>query len=250
MNADQPARPANIANIVAINQGRRPLTMEAPSAPGLTLDAFDARRAAGAIVIDTRSTAAYAAGHVPGVYHVHLTNAEFEQRVGWLTPPDQAILLVLERDADRSRALHALAFVGLDARVEGYLKGGMRTWMADGRPMAMLPQVTVHELHDRLQAANGQRTLDVRESVEWRAGHVAGACHLTYKEIALRIGELGLAPDDPIAVVCEGGVRSSTACSLLEMRGYRNLVNVAGGMAAWTAARLPTVDAAGRPIRS
>jgi hydroxyacylglutathione hydrolase len=250
MNADQPARPANIANIVAINQGRRPLTMDVPTAPALTLDAFDARRAAGAVVVDTRSTAAYAAGHVPGVYHVHVTNAEFEQRVGWLAPPDAPILLVVERTADVERALHALAFVGLDARVEGYLKGGLRTWIAAGRPMAMLPQITVHELRDRLEAANGQRTLDVREAAEWHVFHIDGASHLTYKEIADRIDELGFPSDDPIAVVCEGGVRSSTACSLLEIRGYRNLANVAGGMAAWNAAGLPTVDAAGCPIRS
>jgi len=245
MNADQPARPANIANIVAINQGRRPLTMGTPSAPALALDAFEARRADGAVVVDARSTAAYAAGHLSGVYHVHLTNAEFEQRVGWLAPPDAPILLVLERDGDLARALHALAFVGLDRRIEGYLKGGMRAWVADGRPMATLPQVTVHELRDRLATANGQRTLDVRENVEWLAGHIGGARHLTYREIADRIAELGFAPDDPIAVVCEGGVRSSTACSLLEMRGYRNLANVAGGMAAWSAARLPVVGPSG-----
>jgi len=250
MNADQPVRPANIANIVAINQGRRPLTMGVPTAEGLTLEAFDARRAAGAVVIDTRSTAAYAAGHVPGVYHVHLTNAEFEQRVGWLVPPDQPMLLVVERRDDVARALHALAFVGLDARVEGFLKGGMRAWMAGGRPMATLPQITVHELHRRLEAANGQRTLDVREADEWRAFHIDGAHQLSYKQLAARIDELGLAPDDPIAVICEGGVRSSTACSLLEMRGYRHLANVAGGMTAWNDAHLPSVDAAGRPVRS
>ena len=250
MNADQPARPANIANIVAINQGRRPLTMGEPTAPGLALEAFDARRAAGAVVVDTRSTAAYAAGHVPGVYHVHLTNAEFEQRVGWLVPPDRPILLVVERKDDVARALGALAFVGLDARVEGYLKGGMQAWIDDGRPMATLPQMTVHELHERLEAANGQRTLDVREAAEWRAFHIDGARQLSYTQLVERIGELGFAPDDPIAVVCEGGVRSSTACSLLEMRGYRKLANVAGGMTAWSAARLPSVDAAGRPVRS
>ena len=245
MNADQPVRPANIANIIAINQGRRPLTTGAPSAPALGIETFETRRTAEAVVVDTRSTAAYAAGHLPGAYHVHLTNAEFEQRVGWLVPPDRPILLVLERSADLARALHALAFVGLDARVEGCLNGGMPAWVAAGRPMAMLPQVTVHELHDRLGAGAGQQTLDVREAAEWRAGHIAGARHLTYKALAARIDALGFAPDDPIAVICEGGVRSSTACSMLEMRGYRNLANVAGGMTAWTAARLPTVVPSG-----
>jgi len=69
------------------------------------------------------------------------------------------------------------------------------------------------------------------------------------EEITDRIDGLGFARDDPIAVVCEGGVCSSTACSLLEMRGCRHPANVAGGMSAWSAARLPRVDAAGCAVR-
>ena len=40
MNTDQPPRPANIENIVAINQGRRPLTMDPPRARPLGADEF------------------------------------------------------------------------------------------------------------------------------------------------------------------------------------------------------------------
>ncbi len=239
MNADQPSRPANIANIVAINQGHRPLTMEEPSAPGLTADAFAALAAEGAIVVDTRSTAAFGGGHVPGAYHVHLTNAEFEQRAGWITPPDVPVLLLLDKDADIARALHALAFVGLDRRVRGYLAGGIGAWMAAGRPVETLPQMTVHQLHEQLNAGTGLRALDVRDPSEHAAGHLAGARFMSYKELAWQADRLGLAPDEPIAVVCEGGVRSSTACSLLLRHGYRNLRNVIGGMSAWTAAGLP-----------
>jgi hydroxyacylglutathione hydrolase len=246
MNADQPARPANLANIVAINQGHRPLTMEEPAAPGLPVAAFAARAAEGAVVVDTRSTAAFGGGHVPGAYHVHLTNAEFEQRVGWITPPDVPVLLMLDKDADIARALHALAFVGLDRRVQGYLAGGIGAWMAAGRPLETLPQMTVHQLHEQLRGGNGLRTLDVREPSEFAAGHLAGARFMSYKHVAWQADQLDLDPGEPIAVVCEGGVRSSTACSLLLRRGYRNLRNVIGGMAAWTAAGLPLEKASRR----
>ena len=248
MNADQPARPANIANIVAINQGHRPLTMEEPAAPALPVAAFAARAAEGAIVVDTRSTAAFGGGHVPGAYHVHLTNAEFEQRVGWITPPDVPMLLMLDRDADIARALHALAFVGLDRRVLGYLAGGIGAWMAAGRPLETLPQMTVYQLHEQLRGANGLRTLDVREPSEFAAGHLDGARFMNYKLLAWQADGLDLDPGEPIAVVCEGGVRSSTACSLLLRRGYRKLRNVTGGMSAWAAAGLPMVDGNGRAV--
>jgi len=250
MNADQPARPANIGNIVAINQGRRPLTTGMPSAPALALAAFEDLHGRGLPVLDTRSTAAFGVGHIPGAYHVPLTHAEFEQRVGWVMPPDAPMLLVLDRDADVGRALRALAFVGLDGRVEGCLKRGMGAWVAAGRPMATLPQITVHQLRDRLAADRGLRALDVREISEWNAGHIDDARYMNYKQLGDRLGDLGLAPGDPVAVVCAAGTRSSTACSMLEMRGYRNLHNVTGGMTAWAAAGLPMVDAAGCAVGS
>ncbi|MCS5701833.1 MAG: rhodanese-like domain-containing protein, partial [Acidobacteria bacterium] len=43
-----------------------------------------------------------------------------------------------------------------------------------------------------------------------------------------------------VAVLCAGGIRSSTACSILLRNGYRRVYNVTGGMGAWTAANLPT----------
>jgi len=248
MNADQPVRPANIANIVGINQGHRPLTMEEPRAPGLKASAFDDHRRRGAIVVDTRSTAAFGGGHVPGAYHVHLDHAEFEQRVGWITPPDVPMLLILERDADIVRALHALGFVGLDHRVQGYLVGGIGAWMAGGHAVEPLPQITVHQLHEQLRARHDLRMLDVREASEWNAGHIEGARHMTYKYLSWQLDRLDLKPEDAIAVVCQGSVRSSTACSILKMKGYRNLRNVIGGMSAWRAAGLPTVDATGCAI--
>lgn len=248
MNADQPVRPANIANIVAINQGHRPLTMEEPTAPGLPVRAFEARAAEGALVLDTRSTAAFGGGHVPGAFHVHLTNSEFEQRVGWITPPDVPMLLMLGQDTNIGRALHALAFVGLDRRVQGYLAGGIGAWMAGGRPLETLPQMTVHQLHEQLRGANGLRTLDVREPAEIVVGHLDGARFMSYKQLAWQADRLDLDPGEPIAVICEGGVRSSTACSLLMRRGYRNLRNVIGGMSAWAAAGLPMVDGNGRAV--
>jgi hydroxyacylglutathione hydrolase len=245
MNADQPVRPANIVNIVAINQGARPLTMEEPDAPSLAPADVAAWQADGAFVIDTRSSAAFGAGHVPGSLNVQLTTPEFEQRVGWVTPLDVPLVLVLAEDALKPRALRALAFLGLDARVKGILGGGLDAWTADGRPVATVAQISAEDLQEQRSAGGGPRVLDVRESAEWNAGHVEGSHLQSYRQLEQHLADLPFSRDEPVAVICHSGARSSTAASLLRKHGFTNVSNVTGGMVAWREAGLPVVDAEG-----
>ncbi len=248
MNANQPIRPANVENIVAINQGRRPLTMDPPRARPLSPDEFAELADDGRLVIDARSAAAFGSGHVPGAMSILQSSPEFEQRVGWVTPPDVPFLLVTDDAEATECALHAMAFLGLDSRVEGVLAGGMRSWLRAGRPQETLPQMSVHELAAVLSNGGAMQVLDVRETSEWDAGHVDGAHYMNYKFLADRIDELELSIDSRVSVLCAVGARSSTACSILLRNGFRRIRNVTGGMGAWAAAGLPMVDAAGEPV--
>ena len=63
--------------------------------------------------------------------------------------------------------------------------------------------------------------VDVREPGEWREGHIAGALHLPMLEAA-RAPELS-ARDRPKAVMCAGGLRSSTVISALKRHGVSRL---------------------------
>ena len=236
MTADQPPRPANIQNIVAINQGRRPLTMDEPSAgrrsPSEVLDLI--RK--GHRVLDTRSPEAFGARHIPGATNVQLDGSEFEQRVGWMLSPDEAVVLGVEAHEAAQRAVRKLAFVGLDQGVEGYVE--MEDWESAGLPTASLSQIDVDQLRGRL-GRDGLKVLDVREASEWNRGHIPGALHLNFKHLPTRLGELPLGREDRLAVICASGMRSSTACSFLLRNGYRNLLNVTGGMRAWQNAGHP-----------
>jgi hydroxyacylglutathione hydrolase len=249
MNADQPVRPANIANIVAINQGVRPLTMVEPAARELTAAEVAELQGNAALIVDTRSSAAFGAAHIPGALNIQLTAPEFEQRVGWITPLDAPLALVVAEDDLMPRAMRALAFLGLDARVRGYLKGGMEAWTADGRATASVPQVSVEELQRRLASPDPPRVLDVRESVEWNEGHIEGAHLQSHRLLPQRIADLPYSRETPIAVICHSGARSSIASSVLRHHGFTNVSNVTGGMVAWKKAGLPAVDAAGCAVR-
>jgi hydroxyacylglutathione hydrolase len=239
MTADQPSRPANFANIVAINQGRRPLALDLPASRPLAAGEVARLCEAGHVVIDTRRGPQFASGHLPGALNVQLASPEFEQRVGWAAPPDAEIVLVLDLDEEAPAAMRALAFVGLDSRVSGHLAGGVLAWTAAGRPLEALDEIDVLTLRDRLARKEPIEVVDVRERTEWSAGHIPGARQLSYKTIAARRGDVGITVGGTLAIVCQSGGRSTTASSLLQRAGARNVVNVTGGTQAWAAAGLP-----------
>jgi hydroxyacylglutathione hydrolase len=225
-------------NIVAINQGKRPCTMEEPQPPILTAavaaERFDARR----LALDVRPHESYGAAHVPGSYNVDATSGSFEQSVGWILPPDEPLVLVAENEDDVRAATRKLAFVGLDSRVEGGLT--LAAWRGAGHDVAGLEQMDVAGLK-RALAEDDVQLLDVRDADEWAAGTIDRATLTSFKHLPAELDRLTLSPDRPVAVVCAGGMRSSTACSILARRGFRKVYNVTGGMGAWRDAGLPVV---------
>ena len=86
--------------------------------------------------------------------------------------------------------------------------------------------------------------LDVREQDEWDAGHAPQAVHLPMSEISARVGEI---PRElAVVCVCRVGGRSGAVAAALNHAGWQ-AYNLAGGMSAWAAARLPVVVPGGGP---
>lgn len=238
MLRDQPPRPANMVNIVAINQGKRPYTTRLPDIPAIAPDDAARLLEAGHVAIDVRPHDAYAVGHVPRAVSVQLSSASFEQNLGWILPDDRPFLLIVDAPGDARAAVQKLAFVGLDGRAAGFLPFG--AWSQAALPVADLPQIGVDELARELGAGR-IRLLDVRDRSEWEAGHIAASLHANFRHLPLLAQELPIAPDETVAVTCAGGMRSATACGLLRERGFGRVVNVRGGLGAWRAAGLPVV---------
>lgn len=251
MQDEQPVKPANILNIVATNQGKRPITRGRPQAAPLTPEQVVQYMEQGAAVVDARDSALFGAGHIPGAFNVQLSSSEFEQRVGWVVPDNSQILLVTEKDGEAQEAIYKMGFIALDSFVVGFLEGGVEAWMNAGRPLASVPQMDVFTLRERL-SSNGLQVLDVRESDEWDEGHIAGAHFMPYTslvpqlDIPAQIDRLELSPDQSVAVTCATGKRSSTAVSVLARAGFKKLYNVTGGMEAWKSAGFEMLDGEGQ----
>ena len=85
--------------------------------------------------------------------------------------------------------------------------------------------------------------LDVREQDEWDAGHAPNAIHVPLGDLPARLDDVP-ATDETLPVVCRAGGRSARAVAWLEQQGY-DVVNVAGGMKAWSEAGKPVQGQAG-----
>jgi len=106
--------------------------------------------------------------------------------------------------------------------------------------MTNIRLVTVHEAAEL--ATQGALMLDVRELDEWEAGRMDGAVHVPLGELDPASIGVGV----PIVAVCRSGNRSGKAAVELAQVGH-DVVNMDGGMLAWSKAGLPLVDHAGQP---
>jgi rhodanese-related sulfurtransferase len=190
----------------------------------------------GACVVDLRDPGTYGEAHVAGALNVWIESPQFADRVAAFVPPGAPILLMSPGPADLERAVQALARVGVDD-VVGFLQWGMIEWRSEDLPVESVPQITVHDLSEWLEQGQDVVVVDVRETFEWMDGHIDGALHVPMLESAARRGELP--GDRPKAVLCAGGLRSSTVISALKRHGLDNWYNVTGGMTSWLKAGYP-----------
>jgi phage shock protein E len=70
--------------------------------------------------------------------------------------------------------------------------------------------------------------IDVRTTDEFNAGHIEGAAHIPYEEIAVRIGEVTTDKNAEIHLYCRSGNRSGIAQQTLLAIGFNNAINEGG----------------------
>jgi glyoxylase-like metal-dependent hydrolase (beta-lactamase superfamily II)/rhodanese-related sulfurtransferase len=244
MTDDLPPAPDYFSRDAEINRTGAPALDALPRPAALSpAEVSLLQREGNHLVLDTRSAADFGAGHVPGSLNIGL-GGQFATWAGSLIRPEQKIILVVEDESKIDEALMRLARVGLET-VAGYLDGGMTAWREAGFETARVEQISVEELHQRLDEEPDLQVLDVRRAAEYGAGHVPGARLSTLAALSSDALE-GLDPARPVAVICAGGYRSSAAASLLAPRGFRKLFNVTGGTSAYVNAGFPVEKDGGR----
>jgi len=93
-------------------------------------------------------------------------------------------------------------------------------------------ELTAQQLKARLDAGEDLTLLDIREPFEWALSRLPGAQYLPLSELHLRWREIPR--DRPVVVFCHHGERSRLLIEQLAEAGYDNLINLRGGIEAWS----------------
>ncbi len=231
VSADQPDAPAYFAYNATLNRQERGTLDEqlAGALHPLSLDEVLARANQGAQLVDVRSPADFAGGHLQGSINVGLEGS-FATWAGSVLDPKRPVIVISEPGREQEAAVR-LGRVGFD-RVAGHLAKGMGALEQRPELVKRGTRITVQALSERLGAAGAPTVLDVRTPAEWNAAHIDGSVNIPLNRLQQRLAEVPRGVE--LAVICRSGYRSSIATSLLAAAGFGQLLDVVGGMEAWT----------------
>lgn len=238
VTADQPEAPPYFTYDAVLNSQERPTLDEtlARELNPLTLDRMLDLREKGAQILDTREPADFAASHLAGSINVGLSG-QYATWAGTVLNRELPIVVIADPGRENESAVR-LGRIGFD-HVAGYLNQGMRS--LDGRPDLCISteRLSAPLAAERLAQPHGPLAIDVRTPREREQKHIEGSMSIPLNHLSERSNELP--HDRSLLVYCAGGYRSSIAASLLERQGFDRVCEIAGGIAAWESAQLPTV---------
>jgi hydroxyacylglutathione hydrolase len=155
-----PAVPPYWKRMRKMNQQGPALLGTLAESPALPADEFERLASEDAKILDCRSPEAFAA-HIPGAINVGL-GSSFATWAGTALPGGASIVLVLDSKRDLWEVCWQLLRIGYDLP-KGWLSGGMMAWRTAARPLEILPQSTVWDLHRRMEENPQLLILDVRQ---------------------------------------------------------------------------------------
>jgi len=196
-------------------------------------------------LLDVRDPAEYAKGHLAGSINIGL-GGQYATWAGTVLDRSKPIVIIAEPGREQEAATR-LGRIGFD-HVKGFLRGGMRALV--DRPDLVWPteRASAPMVAEEVGSASPPLVLDIRAPREWAAKHIAGSVNIPLNHLQERIAEVPR--DRRLALHCAGGYRSSIAAGILHQYGITNVVEIAGGLAAWEAAKLPVVSGETMPTRA
>ena len=239
VTADQPEAPPYFTYDAVLNtRERTTLGRNLEQAlHSLSLNEALGMAAGGAQILDARDGAKFAKGHLAGSINIGL-GGQYATWAGTVLDRAKPIIIVADPGGEQEAAVR-LGRIGFD-QVKGYLRGGMSALAGHADLLRRTNRMSVLIAAEELAGAAPPLVLDVRTPGEWNGERIARSVNLPLSHLQERMSEVPR--DRRIAVHCAGGYRSAIAASLLHQAGITNVVEIAGGLAAWKAARLPLIS--------
>lgn len=236
VTADQPDAPPYFTYDAVLNSKERP-TLDAileQELNKLSLPQVLEMREAEAQILDVRDPGDFAMAHLTGSINIGL-GGQYATWAGTVLSRERPIVIIAEPGREEEAAMR-LGRIGFD-NVAGFLERGMQA--LEGHPdlLAGTERVDAPTVAEELAASEPPVVLDVRTPREWNGAHIRGSVNLPLAQLPACLSELSR--ERRMVVCCAGGYRSSIAASLLQRNEFEHFMELAGGIAAWEAARLP-----------
>lgn len=100
-------------------------------------------------------------------------------------------------------------------------------------------KLEVKTFQKELSASQNALVLDVRSEGEFQGGHLAKALNMNYNAPNFADNMSRLDKSKTYFVYCAAGVRSARAAALMRDAGFKNVLEMKGGLNDWQAAGLP-----------
>ena len=230
VTADQPEAPDYFVYDAVLNTKERE-TLEQVlrrELQPLSLEQVLEMQGSGAQLLDTRDPADFAKAHFVDSFNIGL-RGQYATWAGTLLDPEAPIVLVSEPGSEEESA-RRLGRIGFD-RVAGYLRDGIQA--LEERPDLVdgWDRIDPAQLAEQLASPAPPLVLDVRGAAERDHGAIEASLHIPLNQLRRRASEIPT--NRRIVVHCAGGYRSAIAASLLQQEGFREIVELSGGIAAW-----------------
>jgi len=223
-------------NAMMNKQGARGLDeINKEALKGLSPQEFeDIAIATSALLLDTRAPQVFAAGYIPGSINIGV-DGQFAPWVGALiTDIRQPILLICEAGREEENIMR-LARVGYDHTL-GYLAGGIEAWQQSGKSVEKIQSLSATDF-EKEYTNHELNVIDIRRPGEYETAHITDVPNKPLDYINDWIGSLDR--DRTCYVHCAGGYRSMIAASIMRARGFREVIDIAGGYGAIAKTGLP-----------
>ncbi|MGH7887944.1 MAG: rhodanese-like domain-containing protein [Candidatus Binatia bacterium] len=199
-------------------------------------------------LIDVRSEAEFAAGHVAG--SINVPGGQAVQRADDFVPVRNAQIVFISNQSARA-VMAAYWYRQMGFKQVRVLQGGLDAWKASGQPLVTGASVSeplgfgaakratlyidAANLRDQIETGSCM-VLDVSTSLEHERAHVPDATWISRGWIDIKLPELIADRGQRIILTCPDARQSTFAAQQLARVGYVNIWVLAGGLAAWTAA--------------
>jgi len=184
--------------------------------------------------VDVREPYQFALGHPPGSLNVPYSRKGLGDRLTTIYSSTKSVVIMAnttEQAQEATEQLQNKAFTVL-----GVITDSMEEWVAGGLPVQTVAEISANSI-SAVISDKPHSILDVREPIEWEMGHVPGAILISLGELKERLEEV---PNDiPLIIICEAGIRSSSAASVLQAYGINDIKNVTDGTAGYRNSNLP-----------